>query len=83
MCPVNHGIEDTEHFLLLCNSFTEHRLTLLAGVNEVLEAYKYSNTSPMNMLQFLLNGRKHFPSKANKLILNLTITYISETKRFD
>ena len=24
MCPINDGIEDTEHFLLHCNSFTEY-----------------------------------------------------------
>ena len=36
MCPVNDGIEDTEHFLLLCNSFREQRCSLLAGVNDVL-----------------------------------------------
>ena len=36
MCPVNDGIEDIEHFLLLCNSFSEHRRNLLSGVNDVL-----------------------------------------------
>ena len=25
MCPINDGIEDTEHFLLLCSSFIEYR----------------------------------------------------------
>ena len=38
MCPVNDGVEDTEHFLLLCNSFREQRCSLLAGVNDVLKA---------------------------------------------
>ena len=32
MCPINDGIEDTEHFLLLCPSFAEPRRDLLAGV---------------------------------------------------
>ena len=83
MCQVNDGIEDTEHFLLLCNSFSEHRRNLLSGLNDVLEAYKHSNTSDINMLQLFLYVSKHLPLEANKLILNLTITYISETKRFD
>ena len=82
MCPVNDAIEDTEHFLLLCNSFTENRRNLLAGVNDVSEAYEYSNTLDVNILQFLLYGSKYLPSKANKLILNFTITCISETKGF-
>ena len=74
--------EDKEHFLLLCNSFTEHRRNLLAGVNDVLESYEYSITSEINMLQLLLYGSKHLSSKANELNLNLTFTYISEIKRF-
>ena len=81
LCPVNDGIEDTEHFLLLCHSFREQRHSLLAGVNDVLEAYEYSEGSDINMVQ-LLYGNKNLPFKANKLILNLTIKYISETERF-
>ena len=33
MCPTNDGIEDTEHFLLLCPSFDIQRRDLLAGVS--------------------------------------------------
>ena len=39
-CPVNYGIEDAEHFLLLCNSFIEQRQNLLVGFNDVLAAYE-------------------------------------------
>ena len=38
MCPVNGGIDDTEH-LLLCNFFTEHGRGLAAGNNDIREAY--------------------------------------------
>ncbi len=38
MCPTNDGIEDTEHFLLLCPSFDIQRRDLLAGVSELLMA---------------------------------------------
>ena len=41
MCTINDGRGDTEHFLLLCISFTEHRRNLLS---DVLEAYKHSST---------------------------------------
>ena len=80
--PLNDGIEDTEHFLLLCNSFREQRFSLLAGVNDVLEACGHSKSADINMLQILLYGNKHLPLEANKMILNLTIKYISETERF-
>ena len=82
MCPVNDGIEDTEHFLLLCNSFRQQRCSLLAGVNDVLRACRHSESADINMLQLLLYGNKSLPLEANKMILNLTIKYISETERF-
>ena len=83
MCPVNDGIEDTEHFLLLCNSFRQQRCSLLAGgVNDVLRACGHPESADINMLQLLLYGNKNFPFEANKMILNLTIKYISETERF-
>ena len=82
MCQVNGGIEDTEHFLLLCNSFIEQRHNLLAGVNDVLVVYEYCESSYINMLDLLLYGSKHLPFEANTLILSLTIKYIFETERF-
>ena len=36
MCPTSDGIEDTEHFLLLCPSFDVQRQDLLAGIAELL-----------------------------------------------
>ena len=39
MCPTNDGIEDTEHFLLLCPSFAVPRRYLLAGVFALLRPF--------------------------------------------
>ena len=83
MCSINDGIEDTEHFLLLCNSFTEHRRNILAGVNDVLEAYGYSEAPDNNILQLLLYGNKNLPLEANRLILNATMNCIFEAECFD
>ena len=83
MCSINDGIEDKEHFLLLCNSSTEQRHDILAGVNDVLEAYGYSEAPDNSILQLLLYGNKNLPLEANRLILNATMNYIFETERFD
>ena len=83
MCPINDGIEDTEHFLLRCSSFTEYRRSLLAGANDVLQTYGYFESLGSNILQVLLYGDKNLPLEANALILNLTIKFILETERFD
>ena len=82
MCPVNDGIEDTEHFLLLCHSFKENRRNLLAGVSDILKAHGKSQGLNDNVLQILLYGDKKLLLEANNLILNLTIKYLLETERF-
>ena len=68
MCPVNDGIEGSEHFLLLCNSFREQRFSLLVGVKDVLEACGHSEGADFNMLRLLLYGNKNLPLEANKTI---------------
>ena len=55
LCPTNDGIEDTEHFLLLCPSFDIQRRDLLAGVSELLRPYVRINSLPNNaLIQILL-----------------------------
>ena len=61
-------------FCFQCNG------SLLAGVNDVLRACGHSESADINMLQLLLYGNKNLPLEANKMILNLTIKYISETE---
>ena len=39
ICPTSDGIEDTEHFLLLCPSFNIQRQDLLAGIVELLRSF--------------------------------------------
>ena len=83
MCPANDGIEDTEHFLLLCHPFNDHRRSLLSGVGVVLNAYGIIMGPNYNILQILLYGEKALNVEANKQILELTIKYIIETKRLE
>ena len=45
MCPTNDGIEDTEHFLLLCPTFDVPRRDLLAGVSALLRPLGHTNPS--------------------------------------
>ena len=82
MCPTNDGIEDTEHFLLLCPSFHIQRRDLLAGVSELLRPFVQINTLPNNVLvQYLLYGNKELPDDVNKLLLELTLNFIHKTGR--
>ena len=83
MCPSNDGIEDTEHFLLLCPSFGVQRTDLLAGIYSLVRPYEYVNLANDILLQILLYGDKNFPNNLNRSILELTIRFIHSTGRFE
>ena len=83
MCPSNDGIEDTEHFLLLCPAFQESRRDLLADVSFLLQPLGFANLSNDALLLILLYGDKYFPYDLNKNILLLTLRLIHRTGRFD
>ena len=78
MCSINDGIEDTEHFWLLCDSFKEHRCNLLTDVNVALQNSGNSVWSN-SFLQLLLYGDESLSYEVNRSILTLTITYILKT----
>ena len=81
MCPINDGIETTEHFLLLCHAFEAERRSLLAGVSELLQPYGYTNLSNKVLTQILLYGDKDLPNCLNRNRLDLTLQYIHTTGR--
>ena len=75
MRPINDGIEDTEYFLLLCDSFKEHRCNLLTNLLMLLFKIEGILSS--------LYGDESLPYEVNRSILTLTITYILKTERLD
>ena len=83
MCPTNDGIEDTEHFLLLCPSFAVPRRYLLTGVFALLRPFGYANLQNNVLIQILLYGDQNFPNELNKNILLLTVQFIHKSGRFD
>ena len=83
MCPTNDGIEDTEHFLLLCPSFVMHRRGLLTSVLALVRPFGYINLSNKDLTQLLLFGGKDLTNELNRKIIELTLRYIHNTGRFD
>ena len=45
MCPTNDGVEDAEHFLLLCPSFAVQRQNILAEILPLFRPLGYANLS--------------------------------------
>ena len=83
MCPTNDGIEDTEHFLLLCPSFDIQGRHLLAGVSVALRPFVEIDSLSNNVLvQLLLYGDKNLSNDVNRSILKLTLDFIHKTGRF-
>ena len=57
MCPTSDGVEDTEHFLLLCPSFDDPLTDLLAGIEELLRPFlQIASLSNDTLSQLLLYG---------------------------
>ena len=83
ICPINDGLENTEHFILSCHSFEEQRRALLACVIPVLHSFEFTNVPNPILLQILLYGDKKLPFEVNKFILHSTVLYISRTERFE
>ena len=84
MCPTNDGIEDTEHFLLLCPSFDVQRQHILAGVSVLLREFVEINSLPNDaLIQILLYGDRNLSNEINKSILEMTLVFIHNTGRFD
>ena len=83
LCPTNDGIEDTEHFLLLCPSFDVQRRDLLAEISQMLQPFvQINNLSNIVLIKLLLYGDKDLSDSINKSILQLTINFIHKTGRF-
>ena len=84
MCPTNDGIEDAEHFLLFCPSFDVQRQDLLAGIAELLRpVVQIADLSNGALTQLLLYGDNDLSNNLNRSILELTLSFIHETGRFD
>ncbi len=82
MCPINDGIEDTEHFLLLCHAYDEARRDLLNSVNAILQTHGLTNVTNKNLLQIILYGHEKLSLVENTEILEATLNYIQSSERF-
>ena len=84
MCPTSDGIEDTDHFLLLCPSFDAQRRDLFAGIVELIRPFiQITDLSNDSLTQLLLYGDQDLTDDLNRNILELTLRFIYETGRFD
>ena len=73
MCPTSDGVDNMEHFLLLCPSFDVQRQDLLAGIVELLRPFGLiPDLSNDALTQLILYGNQELSYDLNKNILKLT-----------
>ena len=80
ICLCKQGIEDTNHFFLLCPFYLTHRAILMDSVNEILQKYNLDLTGIY--VEILLYGHPSISPSDNRIILISTLDYISRTNRF-
>ena len=82
LCKTCNAKEDTEHFLLLCRSYSFPRSTLLQKVSDIV-GFEVSTLPRRRMVDILLYGKEGITDQNNNLILTHVIEYIINTKRLD
>ena len=80
LCSCSLEIEDTSHYLLHCQHFSNHRIDLMISVKSVIINFEsMTNNRKQNIL---LYGDSRFDENKNKFILQTTIDYLKKSERF-
>ena len=81
LCPCSLEAEDTYHFFMRCQSFSNQRNVLFDDLNSInSEILKISENE---IVQILLFGKKSFSKDMNSRIITSSIRFIKDSKRFD
>ena len=81
LCPCNIETESVSHFFLRCLLYTNERLSLIDEL--LLIVPRILDFNENHLIELLLYGKKDYSNEINTQIINLSIKYIIETKRFD
>ena len=81
LCSCGNDIESTVHFFLHCPNFTTQRQTLLNKLKSINASIMTENEN--SVVRTLLFGRPDFSYSTNKEIINVTISFILTTERFN
>ena len=82
LCLINDGVEDMEHFLLLCRAYDIHRCDLLESVNAILRLHGLSNPQNKELLQILIYDHEKLPFHLHTNIFEAALKYIKATGQF-
>ena len=86
MCLLNDGVKNTEHYMLLCQDFNQHRTPPPLGkVSDVLSevGINMNDLSQCALLNILLYGDSRLSCTLNRRIISATLEYILESGRMN
>ena len=81
VCNCGTDIEDIKHFFFHCVNYNIERQTLFDSISNVKP--EFLNLDESELVNLILYGDSSLTFYKNKLILQSTINFILETKRFD
>ena len=67
MCPINDGMKEAEHYLLLFHSFRVQKWDFRASVLPVLHSFGLIDVPDPILLQILLYGDKKLPFEVSTI----------------
>ena len=80
LCSCILEIEDTTHYLLHCQHFSNHLYNLVNSVKSVVP--NFESLTNNNRIDKLLYGDSQFDENKNKIILEATINYLKNFERY-
>ena len=80
LCSCSLEVESTVHFFLHCHNFVNIRNTLLNKLNN--RSCDVTNCSDRSLTELILYGNPKFSFQQNSDIINASIEYIINSKRF-
>ena len=80
-CSCGTGSENVEHYLLHCPLFSEQREVLLDSITILIDRDARVE-NPYVLTQLLLYGNPDFNYRANRMIIEVTLLFIRNTRRF-
>ena len=82
LCSCNDGAENTDHFFLKCSNFSNQRVILLESVNNIILDHNHNMHIAFVNYRFFLYGHHLLSLSDNKTLLQASIKFIKDSKRF-
>ena len=83
LCAINDGVEDKEHYFILCHAYDVFRRDRLSSVNAILLPHGIIRLSNEELLKVILYGHEQLSVDSNTKILIATLEHIHTSKRFE